>query len=82
VASSLDGDVPMHPSTRRALSYRFQLEEGVTFGLFGRRGMHRLAATYVRVHEVVAGLLASGEAVFVSARLKLNQGLTRVTRWL
>jgi hypothetical protein len=51
--------------TRRALSYRFQLEEGVTFGLF-RSSWRRLAATYVRVHEVVAGLLASGEAVLYS----------------
>ena len=47
--SSLDGDVPMHPSRAvLSISYRFQLEEGVTLGLFGRRGVVvSLRRTYV-----------------------------------
>ena len=40
--SSLDGDVPMH---LLSISYRFRLEEGVTLGLFGRRGVVLLRRT-------------------------------------
>ena len=42
--TSLDGDVPMHPSRAvLSISYRFQLEEGVR--LFGRRGVVLLRRT-------------------------------------
>jgi len=42
--TSLDGDVPMHPSRAvLSISYRFQLEEGIR--LFGRRGVVLLRRT-------------------------------------